>query len=56
MLASVTASMSSGADQAKRTAKATKLKGEILILERKVKDLKHNFGPPVYDAMISAEA
>ena len=42
-----------GADLSARTAQATKLRADIVLLQRSVASAKKEFGPHVYDAMVS---
>lgn len=54
-LSKVRRSVEKGADATERLAKSTKLKAELLLLERRIADTKRNFGPDIYDAMAKAD-
>ena len=41
-------------DSTARTAKATKLKGEIMMLQKNIAAAKKDFGAVVYDQMVAA--
>lgn len=54
MAAKAKAMTLSAGDATARQAKATKLKGEIMLLEREITALKKDFGLLVYDQMVAA--
>jgi len=54
MAAKAKAMTISAGDATARTAKATKLKGEITLLQRNVTTMKKEFGVVVYDQMVAA--
>ena len=43
------------ADATERAAKSTKLKGEIMLIEKNIRNTKEKFGVEVYTAMVSAD-
>lgn len=52
-LKTMAAGAKAGADLSARTAQATKLRADIVLLQRSVASAKKEFGPHVYDAMVS---
>ena len=52
-LKTMAAGAKAGADLSARTAQATKLRADIVLLQRSVASAKKDFGPHVYDAMVS---
>ena len=48
------ASAKAAADAAQRTAKATKIKGEVVLIQQKVTSAKKEFGMLVYEQMVAA--
>ena len=55
MLDSIKAKAKAGADAAERSAKATKLKADIMLIENKLKTVKMEFGKDVYPAMAAGD-
>ena len=53
MLQKAKAATASAADATARTAKATKIKGEIMMNERSIKSIKTDLGPPIYEALLA---
>ena len=51
MLTKISTSLNAAGDATARSAKQAKIKGEIMLLQQKITKLKHDFGPPMYDAM-----
>jgi hypothetical protein len=54
MLAKAKAAASSASESAARTAKKTKLQGEIMLLQQRITTAKKEFGPLVFDAMVAS--
>ena len=54
MFAKAKAGMNSAAEATARSAKRTKLNGEIMLLQQKISKAKHDFGPHVYEAMLAS--
>ena len=52
---SIKAKAKAGADAAERSAKATKLKADIMLIENKLKTVKMEFGKDVYPAMAAGD-
>lgn len=55
MLENIKAKAKAGADAAERSAKATKLKADIMLIENKLKTVKMEFGKDVYPAMAAGD-
>lgn len=53
MLAKTKAAASAAADATARTAKATKLKGDIMMAQNKIAGIKKELGVPIYDALLA---
>ena len=54
-MASISKSAHKAADATERAAKQTKLKGDIMMLEKKMRTTKEEFGKAVYSAMIASD-
>jgi len=54
-MASISKSAHKAADATERAAKQTKLKGDIMMLEKKMRTTKEEFGKAVYSAMVASD-